>query len=137
MDGSSHLGGAATTWLPPRSGLPPGREQPPWSFVLLPVAVREEADLRLRGVVDQVGGGQSRPHESHQVMQDQDGPMAIGEHLVKEILDRPRWHGGGPLAGELLEEDHVELLRDPGAPERVFDAGPTGMRWARVPAHHP
>ena len=51
MDGSSHLGGAATTWLPPRSGLPPGRDQPPWSFWLLPVAVREEADLRLRGLL--------------------------------------------------------------------------------------
>ena len=56
--------------------------------------------------------------------------MALGEHLVKETLDLPRWHGVGPLAGELLEEDHVELLRDPGAPELPQDAGPTVTRYA-------
>ena len=51
-------------------------------------------------------------------------------------LDLLRCHGVGPLAGELLEEDHAELLRDPGAPELPQDAGPTVTRWARVPAHH-
>ena len=66
--------------------------------------------------------------------------MARGEHLVKESLDLPRCHGVGPLAGELLEEDHAEpareRLRDPGVLELPHDAGPNAARWARVPAHH-
>ena len=83
-------------------------------------------------------GGQRLPHDSHQVTQDQDAPMVRGKHLVKEYLDLLRCHGVGPLAGELLEEeeDHVELLRDPRAPELPQDLGPTATRWARVPAHH-
>ena len=81
-------------------------------------------------------GGQSLPHDSHQVAQDQDAPMVRGKHLVKEYLDLLRCHGVGPLAGELLEEDHVELTRDSGFPELSQDDVHTVTRWARVPAHH-
>ena len=55
---------------------------------------------------------------------------------MKELLDMLRRHGFGPLAGELLEEDHVELTRDSGFLELPDDAVPTVTLWARVPAHH-
>ena len=55
---------------------------------------------------------------------------------MKEIHDLVLIQGVAPLAGELLEEDHVEpargRVRDPGFQKLLHDAGPNATRWARV-----